>query len=194
MSEFDQQEHGEVTEGAAGAATTASTASAETPASAATVAQDESPVTFPCGREGIERLLPHRDPFVWVSRIVECEPGVSITAELDVDPNLDLFRGHFPGHPVLPGVILMEALAQTASCCVLASSERAGSVGFLTGIDKAKFRQQVLPGDTVTLKATITRNSSRMAVAEVAAYKGDKLCASATQKYVLAKQDQQNPA
>jgi 3-hydroxyacyl-[acyl-carrier-protein] dehydratase len=185
MSEVDEQSRAAEPTGAS-AGSTAATAGAGATANG----QAASPVTFPCGREGVERLLPHRDPFVWLSRIVACEPGVSITAELDVDPDLDIFRGHFPGHPVLPGVILMEALAQAASCCVLASSDRAGSVGFLTGIDKAKFRQQVLPGDTVTLKATITRNSSRMAVAEVAAYKGDKLCASATQKYVLAKQGQ----
>ena len=75
--------------------------------------------TFPCGKEGIEALLPHRDPFLWVSRIVECEPGVSVVAELDVDPDLPLFQGHFPGYPVLPGVIIMEALAQAASCLSL---------------------------------------------------------------------------
>ena len=71
-------------------------------------------IQYPCGRDVIERVLPHRDPFVWVSRVLECEPGASITAELDVDPELPLFAGHFPGHPVLPGVIIMEALAQTA--------------------------------------------------------------------------------
>ena len=77
-------------------------------------------IAFPCGKEGVEALLPHRAPFVWVSRILACEPGVGIVAELDVDPGLPLFQGHFPGHPVLPGVIIMEALAQAASCCVLA--------------------------------------------------------------------------
>lgn len=57
-------------------------------------------------------LLPHRDPFVWVTRIIEVEPGESVVAELDVDPNLPLFKGHFPGQPILPGVIIMEALAK----------------------------------------------------------------------------------
>ena len=76
-------------------------------------------ITFPCDREGVLALLPHRDPFVWVSRVVSCKPGESIVAELDVDPALPLFAGHFPGHPVLPGVILMEALAQAACCCLL---------------------------------------------------------------------------
>lgn len=143
---------------------------------------------FPCGREGVEALLPHREPFVWVSRILECEPNKYIVAELDVDPGLELFKGHFPGHPVLPGVILMEALAQAASCCLLASPELAGSVGFLVGIDGAKFRTQVQPGDVVRLEATITRAGKRMCAAEVCAYKGDAVCASATQKYILAKE------
>ena len=147
--------------------------------------------TFPCGKEGIEALLPHRDPFLWVSRILECEPGVSVVAELDVDPDLLLFQGHFPGYPVLPGVIIMEALAQAASCCLLAQEDKAGSLGVFAGIDKAKFREQVRPGDTIRLEANITRNSSRMCVAEVKAYKGDKLCAQAIQKYVLAKNEMQ---
>ena len=69
-------------------------------------------IEYPCGKDVVEAVLPHRDPFCWVSRIVACEPGVEVTAELDVDPELALFAGHFPGHPVLPGVIIMEALAQ----------------------------------------------------------------------------------
>lgn len=147
-------------------------------------------ISYPCGRDVIERVLPHRDPFVWISRVVACEPGVSITAELDVDPKLPLFAGHFPGHPVLPGVIIMEALAQTASFCALVGRDESGVLGFFAGIDKAKFRNQVQPGDTLTLKATITRNSSRMVVADVEALVGDKVAATATQKYVMAKAEQ----
>ena len=147
-------------------------------------------IQYPCGRDVIERVLPHRDPFVWVSRVLECEPGASITAELDVDPELPLFAGHFPGHPVLPGVIIMEALAQTASFCALVGRDEPGVLGFFAGIDKAKFRNQVQPGDTLTLKATIMRNSSRMVVADVEARVGDKVAATATQKYVMAKAEQ----
>lgn len=143
-------------------------------------------IQYPCGRDVIERVLPHRDPFVWVSRVLECEPGSSITAELDVDPELPLFAGHFPGHPVLPGVIIMEALAQCASIAVLQSPELRGCIGFLTGIDAAKFRRQVAPGETVTLRATIVKSSRRLVVAEVEASVDGEVCATATQKYVLA--------
>ena len=143
--------------------------------------------TFPCERDGVLALLPHRDPFVWVSRIVSCEPGVEIVAELDVDPDLPLFKGHFPGHPVLPGVIIMEALAQAASFCILVERGAEGSIGFLTGIDGAKFRRQVEPGETLTLKGRIVKSASRLCVAEVEASVDGAVCASATQKYVLAK-------
>lgn len=143
-------------------------------------------ITYPCGRDEIMAVLPHRDPFLWLSRVVECVPGQRIVAELDVDPELPLFKGHFPNHPVLPGVIVMEALAQAASFCVLEARGAEGAIGFLTGVDKAKFRHQVQPGDTLRLEAAITKSSSRMVVAEVAAYVDDALAASAIQKYVLA--------
>lgn len=146
-------------------------------------------ISFPCGKEEIEAVLPHRDPFLWVSRVLECDPGVSVVAELDVDANLPLFKGHFADYPVFPGVLLMEALAQAASFSVLLAREGEGSIGFLTGIDKAKFRRQVRPGDTVCLKAIITKSSTRLCVAEVEASIEGTICASAVQKYVLATGD-----
>lgn len=81
----------------------------------------------------------------------------------------------------------MEALAQAACCCLLSEDGQAGRIGYLAGIDKAKFRRTVLPGDTVALEATITRNSSRMCVADVVARVEGEVCAQATQKYVMAK-------
>ncbi|MEF9876453.1 MAG: 3-hydroxyacyl-ACP dehydratase FabZ [Gordonibacter sp.] len=143
-------------------------------------------IAYPCGKEVVEAVLPHRDPFVWVSRVIACEPGVNVEAELDVASDLPLFAGHFPGHPVLPGVILMEALAQAASFCILVERGAEGSIGFLTGIDGAKFRRQVAPGETVTLKARIVKSSSRLCVAEVEASVEGQVCTTATQKYVLA--------
>lgn len=146
-----------------------------------------SEITFPCGKQEIEAILPHRATFLWVTRVLECTPGEHIVAELDIDPDLAIFKGHFPGHPVLPGVILMEALAQAASICALIGrGAEEGTIGFLTGIDKAKFRQQVKPGDTVRLEGTIVKSGSRMVVAEVAASVGGKTCAEAVQRYVLA--------
>lgn len=144
---------------------------------------------FPIGKEGIEAVLPHRDPFLWVTRVLACEPGQSVVAELDVSPNLPLFQGHFPDYPVLPGVILMEALAQAASFSVLVDRGDEGAIGFLTGIDGAKFRRQVRPGDTVRLEGTIVKSSRRLCVAEVKASVDGEVCATATQKYVMAQAD-----
>ena len=141
---------------------------------------------FPIGKEGIEAVLPHRDPFLWVTRVLACDPGQSVVAELDVSPDLPLFQGHFPDYPVLPGVILMEALAQAASFSVLVDRGDEGAIGFLTGIDGAKFRRQVRPGETLRLEGTIVKSSKRLCVAEVRATVDGEVCATATQKYVLA--------
>lgn len=154
------------------------------------MAEETMLAPLPWGREVIEGILPHRDPFVWVSRIVAIEPGAFIEGELDVPADLDIFRGHFPDHPVLPGVIIMEALAQAASFSILVARDAEGALGFFAGIDNAKFRNQVRPGDTVTLEATIVKSSRRLCVAEVKASVGDTVCATATQKYVLATAEQ----
>lgn len=145
---------------------------------------------FPIEKEGIEEILPHRDPFLWVTRVLECVPGERVVAELYVDPDLPLFQGHFPGYPVLPGVIIMEALAQAASIAVLVERAGEGTLGFLTGIDGAKFRRQVRPGETVRLEGTIVKSSRRLCVAEVKATVDGEVCATATQKYVMAPSSQ----
>ena len=143
-------------------------------------------VSFPCDQEGVKQLLPHRDPFLWVTRIVECDPGKSIVAELDVSPDLPIFQGHFPGQPVFPGVLIMEALAQAACCCIFADPDREVGIGYFAGIEKDRFRETVLPGDTIRLEATILQRGKRFCKAETKAYKGDKVAAEALQKYMLA--------
>ena len=143
-------------------------------------------ISFPCDQETVKQLLPHRDPFLWVTRIVECTPGESIVAELDVDPDLDIFKGRFPEYPVFPGGLSMEALALAACCYLLADPDREKSLGYLTGIDKAKFREQVKPGDTVRLEAKILKANKKFCKTEVRAMKGDKVVAEANQSYIMA--------
>ncbi|NGM17827.1 3-hydroxyacyl-ACP dehydratase FabZ [Xiamenia xianingshaonis] len=143
-------------------------------------------IAFPCDQEAVKRILPHRPPFLWVSRVIACEPGVRAVAELDVDPTLPLFEGHFPDYPVLPGVIIMEALAQTAAIALLVDERFEGMLGLFAGIDKAKFRRQVRPGEVLSLEANIVRATKRMCAAEVRAYVDGELAAEAQQKYVMA--------
>ena len=99
----------------------------------------------------IMKLLPHRYPFLLLDRVLELDPGKRIVAIKNVTINEPFFQGHFPGRPVMPGVLLVEAMAQAAGALVLAhlGDEHAGKLVFFMSIDKARFRKPVVPGDTV---------------------------------------------
>ena len=139
----------------------------------------------PLLRADIEKILPHRDPFLWVDRVVEHELGSRVVAELDVDPTWPVFRGHFPGHPVMPGVLQLEALAQTAGIALLGTPACEGKLGFLVKVDGAKFRRQVLPGDVLVLEARIVKANARTAKAHVVARVGSEVACEADQMYVI---------
>lgn len=136
-------------------------------------------------RAGIEAVLPHRDPFLWVDRIVELEPGARAVGELDVVESLDFFRGHFPGHPVMPGVLIMEALAQVGAIAILSLPKNAGKLGFFGGMDGVRFRRQVVPGDVLVLTVDIVRLGSRAASARAVATVDGTVVAEADQMYVI---------
>jgi len=100
-------------------------------------------------------LLPHREPFLFVTSVLSIEPGVGASATWELTGEEDFFRGHFPGRPTLPGVLMVEALAQVGALAVLADERYAGKLPLFGGIDKARFRRQVVPGDTLTLEVTM---------------------------------------
>mgnify|MGYP001806927668 CR=1 FL=1 len=110
--------------------------------------------------KSIMNMLPHRFPFLLVDRVVEFESGVGIKAYKNVTYNEDFFQGHFPGQPIMPGVLILEALAQTGGIFVIKSLGIApGEKLFLfTGIDEAKFRRPVVPGDQLMLSASVVRH------------------------------------
>jgi 3-hydroxyacyl-[acyl-carrier-protein] dehydratase len=105
----------------------------------------------------IEAILPHRDPFLLLDRIIEFEPGVSAIGELDITSDAFWVPGHFPQHAVMPGVLIVEALAQCGAVAMLALPENSGKLALFGGIDKVRFKRQVVPGETLRLECKITR-------------------------------------
>ena len=108
-----------------------------------------------------EDLLPHRPPFLFVDEIVNIAPGESATGWWKLSGEEWFFEGHFPGRPTLPGVLMCEAIAQVGALAVLADERFAGRLPLFGGIDKARFRRQVVPGDELLLECTMGRLSSR---------------------------------
>lgn len=108
----------------------------------------------------IQEALPHRYPFLLVDRVLEMSAD-EIVAVKNVTINEPFFQGHFPGYPVMPGVLIMEALAQTAGCLELSKPENKGKLVFYAGMDKVKFKKQVVPGDQLVMTATFVKRRGR---------------------------------
>jgi 3-hydroxyacyl-[acyl-carrier-protein] dehydratase len=106
-------------------------------------------------------FLPHRDPFLFVTDLRSVEPGRSATGAWQLTGDEAFFAGHFPGRPTLPGVLMVEALAQLGACAVLADPNYADKLPLFGGIERARFRRQVVPGDLLELEVTLGRMSAR---------------------------------
>ena len=117
----------------------------------------------------IMEILPHRHPFLLIDTIEELEPGVRAVGRKNVTFNEPYFAGHFPGNPVMPGVLILEALAQTGAVAILSLPENRGKTAYFAGIDKAKFKQMVLPGDRLKLECEIIKRKGPIGVGKAVA-------------------------
>jgi len=126
-------------------------------------------------REQIMEIIPHRDPFLLIDEVVSMEEGKSIIAIKYVNENEYYFQGHFPQEKVMPGVLIVEALAQAGAVAILSMPEHRGKIAYFGGIKEAKFRQKVFPGDCLRLEVTLDRLRSKAGTGVAAAYLGDKL-------------------
>ena len=105
----------------------------------------------------IQKIIPHRPPFLLIDEIVELQPGKRAVGTKNVAADAWFFQGHFPGYPIMPGVLIIEALAQTGAVVILSLPEHAGKIVLFARIDKVKFKREVLPGDQLLLDVDITR-------------------------------------
>jgi 3-hydroxyacyl-[acyl-carrier-protein] dehydratase len=109
----------------------------------------------PLDRAAIESILPHREPFLLIDEVLELEPGSRVVARKRVRDDEWYLRGHFPGRPVMPGVLIVEAMAQTGAVAVLAEPENRGRIALFAGIDDTRFKRIVEPGDELQLECTL---------------------------------------
>jgi len=112
-------------------------------------------IALPLDRAAIEAILPHREPFLLIDEVLELEPGERVVARKRVLEDEWYLRGHFPGRPVMPGVLIVEAMAQTGAVAVLSEEENRGRIALFAGIDDTRFKRIVEPGDELELECTL---------------------------------------
>jgi 3-hydroxyacyl-[acyl-carrier-protein] dehydratase len=139
----------------------------------------------PFGRDVIETILPHRDPFLLLDEVVELEPGRRVVARRAVRAEDWWFPGHFPERPVMPGVLVVEAMAQAGAVAVLVEEENRGRIAFFAGIDDCRFKRVVEPGDVLTLTCEVETVRGPVGRGKATAHVGDALAARATLTFAV---------
>ena len=126
-------------------------------------------------KNGIKNIIPQREPFLMIDEVEDFVPGQNCTAYKYVNKDEYYFKGHFPGNPIMPGVLIVEALAQTGAVAILSLKENEGKNALFGGIDKLKFKKMVVPGDTLKLEVKIIKKKGSIGVGDVVAYVDGKV-------------------
>ena len=134
----------------------------------------------------IMEILPHRAPFLLVDRVDELEPGRRAVGRKAVTYNETFFQGHFPEEPVMPGVLICEALAQVGAIALLSQEEYKGKIALFGGIKNARFRKKVVPGDVLRLETELTKVKGPVGTGKAAAYLGEEICTEAELTFVIS--------
>jgi 3-hydroxyacyl-[acyl-carrier-protein] dehydratase len=137
------------------------------------------------GKAEIEAILPHRDPFLLIDEVVELEPGERVVARKTVRPDEWYLAGHFPGRPVMPGVLIVEAMAQTGAVAVLSLEENRGRLALFAGIDDVRFKRIVEPGDELELECTLEVVRGPIGRGKATARVGEELAARGTLTFAV---------
>jgi 3-hydroxyacyl-[acyl-carrier-protein] dehydratase len=135
-------------------------------------------------------LIPHRPPFLFVDEVLAVEPGTLARARWTLPADAAFLAGHFPGRPILPGVIMIEALAQTGALAVLSEEANRGKLALFAGIERARFRRPVLPGETLDLEVRITRRRGPVGEGEGRASVGDAPACEATLRFAVTDREE----
>ena len=133
----------------------------------------------------IQKIIPHRYPFLLVDCVEEMEPGVRAVGYKNVTMNEPFFQGHFPQQPVMPGVLIIEALAQVGAIAVLSLPENKGKIAYFGAVDKCRFKGKVIPGDRLCLETRIIRKKGPMGIGEATASVGGKIVARAELTFMI---------
>jgi 3-hydroxyacyl-[acyl-carrier-protein] dehydratase len=139
----------------------------------------------PFGRDVIETILPHRPPFLLLDEVVELAPGERVVARYEVPADGWWFAGHFPGRPVMPGVLIVEAMAQAGAVAALGVEENRGKLAFFAGIDECRFKRIVEPGDVLTLTCAIDQVRGPIGRGKATAHVGHELAARGTLTFAV---------
>ncbi|WP_106009000.1 3-hydroxyacyl-ACP dehydratase FabZ [Clostridium luticellarii] len=146
---------------------------------------DENKFEVNFGLKEIKAIIPHRYPFLLIDKVTYMEPGKKVTAYKNVTGNEYFFSGHFPEEPVMPGVLIIEAMAQAGAVAILSKEEFKNKIAFFGGINRAKFRKKVIPGDTLKLEVEIVKIKGPAGVGKATAYVEDKKAAEAELMFMI---------